>query len=333
MEKNQKEGDGHLSPSFTVGAIALAFLIVGYQSALFIHKAAVSAIVARHEASDTLFVFSDTPDEAALKSGSSVVTAPNTDSPVVTAPKSYSLGVTTLKSEAIVSNPRSQHLQTGFVPNYKARSEVASKIVEKYGERSYESFVFDPNTVSVRDLERLGFSARQAASIDSYRRKGGRFRRKEDFAKSYVVSDSVYQRLEPYIVIPKTDINKADSAAFDALPGIGPYFASKMVEYRKRLHGYSFEEQLMDIYHFDEEKFSRLAGLIETGPHRGYPLWSLPEDSLTLHPYIGKYAAHGIVLFRKNNPPDKWSVRGLVDAGILTGDNARKMLQINVEAE
>ena len=84
--------------------------------------------------------------------------------------------------------------------------------------RNVESFPFDPNTVSVEDLCRLGFSLKQAPSIDNYRRKGGRFRRKSDFAKSYVVSDSIYRRLEPYVDIPLVDLNEADSAAFDALP-------------------------------------------------------------------------------------------------------------------
>jgi DNA uptake protein ComE-like DNA-binding protein len=49
------------------------------------------------------------------------------------------------------------------------------------------------------------------------------------------------------------DLNLADSAAFDALPGIGGWFASKMIEHRKALGGYSYKEQLMDIYRFDQE--------------------------------------------------------------------------------
>lgn len=102
---------------------------------------------------------------------------------------------------------------------------VAAAIVP----RTYENFRFNPNVVSVNDLRRLGFSLKQAESIDNYRKKGGRFRRKEDFAKSYVVADSVYRRLEKYIDIPLLDINRADSAEFDALPGIGGYFAAKVV--------------------------------------------------------------------------------------------------------
>ena len=144
--------------------------------------------------------------------------------------------------------------------------EVARRIYEAARGRRVENFRFDPNTVSLSDLQRLGFSEKQAAAIENYRAKGGRFHRKEDFAKSFVVADSVYRRLEPYIDIPKLDINAADSAAFDALPGIGPYFAARMVELREKLHGYSYPEQLLQIPNFGAERYDGLKDLITVGP-------------------------------------------------------------------
>lgn len=185
--------------------------------------------------------------------------------------------------------------------------------------RKVESFPFDPNTISVEDLQRLGFSPKQAASIDSYRQKGGKFRRAEDFGRSYVVSDSVYHRLEPYIHIPKVDINTADSAAFDALPGIGPWFASKMVDYRRQLGGYSCPEQLMEIYNFTEDRYAVLADLIEcTTVADPFDLWGLPMDSLRLHPHVRNYGtARAIVFYREHNPREKWTLQGLLDSGVI----------------
>lgn len=185
--------------------------------------------------------------------------------------------------------------------------------------RKVENFPFDPNTISVEDLQRLGFSQKQAESIDAYRQKGGRFSRAEDFSRSYVVSDSVYSRLTPYINIPKVDINKADSAAFDALPGIGPWFASKMVDYRRQLGGYSCPEQLMEIYNFTEEKYDALSDLIEcTTPSGSFDLWGLPVDSLRLHPHVRNYGtARAIVFYREHNPREKWTLQGLLDAGVI----------------
>lgn len=319
MEK--KEGkERRVSASFATGAIALAFLAIGYQTALFIHKAA------------TLKLLSDVPDTVyvSVPVDGSVSGYVRNDGEAVPGGRggSAASGRMTGGNKGNVSGHI--HAQRPAAETTKRKSEVVAGLREKYVPRQYESFEFNPNTVSVSDLQRLGFSLKQAQSIDSYRRKGGRFRRKSDFAASYVVADSVYERLEPYIRIPLLDINQADSAAFDALPGIGPYFASRMVEYRERLHGYSYAEQLMDIYHFDREKFDALSDLISVGPSEEYPLWALPADSLKKHPYIGAYAASGVVLYRKNNPPSALNVDGLAKAGVLKAEMAAKLAKCRI---
>ena len=51
-----------------------------------------------------------------------------------------------------------------------------------------------------------------------------------------------------------------------------------MVSYRDELGGYSYPEQLMDLWHFDREKFDALKDLITLTPPRPYPLWTLPEE-------------------------------------------------------
>lgn len=76
--------------------------------------------------------------------------------------------------------------------------------VEHYPTRgdSPALFDFNPNTISHDSLLLLGFSDAQARGIENYRRKGGKFRRKEDFARMYTVSPEKYQELEAFIVIP-----------------------------------------------------------------------------------------------------------------------------------
>lgn len=198
--------------------------------------------------------------------------------------------------------------------------------------RGYESFPFNPNTASKEDFERLGFTPAQAAALLGYREKGGRWHRKEDFAKSYVVSEQTYQRLCPFICIPLLDINLADSAAFDALPGIGPYFASKMVQYRKELGGYARKEQLMDIYHFDQTRYDALQDLIECGSFfdgkKIVPLdiWTADVQSLAGHPLIRSYAlAKGIVLYREHHSAQECTVSGLLQAGVISETCAEKL--------
>ena len=56
MENSKR---GRPSASFVVGSVALVFLIIGYQAALFITKASVARIVANHDHPDTVYVFVD----------------------------------------------------------------------------------------------------------------------------------------------------------------------------------------------------------------------------------------------------------------------------------
>lgn len=275
-----------------MGAIALVFLIVGYQTALFIYNASLTRIAANRDMPDTVYVYREV--------------VRSSDGPV---------------------EPAMQENHESALRKNSYHSQRASAVRRNMPFRQVESFRFNPNTVSVEDLCRLGFSPKQAESIDNYRRKGGRFRRKADFAKSYVVSDSIYRRLESFIDIPLVDLNTADSAALDALPGIGGWFASKMLEYREKLGTYSYKEQLLDIHNFDQEKYDALSDLITVSPEyiMPYPLWTLPADSLRKHPYIGDYAAKGIVLYRDNNPPSSWTVEALITAGILNPETSHKL--------
>ena len=301
---NSKEKKSGLSESFIIGVIAIVFLVVGYQTALFIHQASVMKIAANRDDPDTVYVY--VPKYAAVP-----------DLPYGQKGPDGPEGPGREKSEALVVKKR-----------MAVHSPRAEAVRENVPPRNIESFVFNPNTVSVEDLCRLGFTPKQAKAIDNYRQKGGRFRRKEDFARSYVVADSVYRRLETYIDIPLTDLNVADSAAFDALPGIGGWFASKMVEHREALGGYSYKEQLLDIYRFDQEKYDALKDLITVSPEHitPYSLWTLPADSLRRHPYIRNYeTAKSIVFFRENTAPDQWTVDALLTAGILQQDMAEKL--------
>ena len=331
--KDFKKQGGKPSVSFVVGSVALLFLIIGYQAALFISKASVARIVANHDHPDTVFVYLDSSDldACAASSGGSTATLRSEAGSGLARPASSAPLSDSVESElsadaggAVGLRPYSAAAKRGWTrpgssgtPARGSLSHAAESIWRANTKRRYESFRFDPNTVSVDDLMRLGFTQRQAESIDNYRKKGGRFRRKSDFAKSYVVEDSVYRRLEKYIDIPKIDINRADSAAFETLPGIGKFFASKMVSYRHELGGYSYPEQLMDIWHFDQEKYDGLKDLITVGASEPYPLWTLPEKELAKHPYIGKRAARGIVIFRENTPVSEWTVENIIKAGIL----------------
>ena len=311
MKKQTNEEEGRRpSATFRVGAIALVFLIIVYQLALFVYKASVTAVVAHRDRPDTVYVVDPALARRLLSDAGMAGQA----------------GHDTLAAGPDTVIPGSDRGSPPFTVRRDAsHSPRAQAVGQRFAPRRYESFPFNPNTATEEELCRLGFTPKQAQAIIHYREKGGRFRRKEDFARSFVVADSVYERLSPYIRIPRVDLNTADSAAFDALPGIGPFYAGRIVSYRRELGGYSYPEQLMDLWKFDREKYDALSDLVVVSRPYRYPLWTLPEDSLRLHPYIRSYAAHGIVLFRSASPREDWTVEGLVKAGILKPEQGAKL--------
>lgn len=56
----------------------------------------------------------------------------------------------------------------------------------------------------------------------------------------------------------KVNINTADEAAFDSLPGVGLSTAKKMIEYRGQCGGFNKIEDLMEIPGIGKAKFERL---------------------------------------------------------------------------
>lgn len=290
LSKNQRDAEEkpRLTGTLRIAALALSFLILGYQTALFVHSAAVERILSIKARPDTVYIHS-TPKTPLPYQGGAVKTLKRP-------------GNEDKRIERIVR-------------------QAASK-------REPESFTFNPNTVSIEDMMRLGLSEKQAKSIDNYRNKGGKFLRAEDFAKSYAVSEKVFERLKTFIDIPLLDINTADSAAFDALPGIGPYFASKMVSLRRDLGGYSCKEQLTDIWNFGEDRYRGLEDLIKVENPHYLDLWTADIEELKKHPYIRNYSkARGIVFYRKNNPAEDWTVEKLEKAGIIDKETALKLLK------
>lgn len=86
-------------------------------------------------------------------------------------------------------------------PNYPKISSKELKIPGK----------FNPDTYSVEDFVRLGFSEKQALSMIKYKNYlGGSFISKEKFKECYTVSNANYLKLAPYLLLPeKGSVNKS----------------------------------------------------------------------------------------------------------------------------
>lgn len=243
------------------------------------------------------------------------------------APPVYRLCVRPTLSDSDISQLReyAARLNEAAQAQFDALQESALEKRPQQGEGKI--FKFDPNSISVDSLTLLGFSPKQAAAIARYRERGGRFRTANDFLKLGVVSEKQKKRLQSSINItplatqpfPKKDsaryakektemaaaqpveLNAADTALLRTLPGIGQYFAQKIVEYREQLGGYTSAEQLLEIKNFGSERMQRLAARVSVDTLL-VQKFTLSEENLELmrrHPYLGAYAARGVAQYAK----------------------------------
>ena len=125
----------------------------------------------------------------------------------------------------------------------------------------------------------------------------------------------------------RVELNSADSAALDALPGIGPYYARQIIAYRERIGFFADISQLLDIRGMDTARLRRLADRLYIAPEslRPLDLYTMPIDSLAAHPYIGPYAAKGIDRLRRTLPETEFTFQAILDSRILPPAQARRL--------
>lgn len=185
--------------------------------------------------------------------------------------------------------------------------------------RVAQTFAFDPNTISVDSLMLLGLSAKQAAVINNYRSKGGKFRSPADFAKIYSIDAQTHSRLAGFIKIDSAqiappayksqsfeyetvtvDINTADTLALRKIRGIGPAYARRIIAYRTKLGGFYSKAQLLEVYGFSKELYDKILPSItlDTTSLKKINLNTVTFESLKAHPYLSNYEAKAIIYYR-----------------------------------
>ena len=98
-------------------------------------------------------------------------------------------------------------------------------------------------------------------------------------------------------------LNTADTIVLKTVPGIGPYFARKVVQYGERLGGYVSIDQLDEIENFPLDAKDYL--VIENAQPRLLNVNKLSLNDLKKHPYINFYQAKAITDYRRLHGPIK----------------------------
>ncbi|TMM31953.1 hypothetical protein FDT66_00370 [Polaribacter aestuariivivens] len=143
-------------------------------------------------------------------------------------------------------------------------------------------FPFNPNYISDAKGEQLGMSLEEIDRLLAYRKTNKFVNSKKEFQKVTKVSDSLLNKISPYFKFPdwvvkrsqtsssqkenrsfyskkpkhkisSTDINKATAKDFQTISGIGPAFSERIINYRKKLQGFSFENQIYEVWNLDKD--------------------------------------------------------------------------------
>lgn len=213
-------------------------------------------------------------------------------------------------------------------------------------------FDFDPNHSSLPIWQSLGLSLKQAQVMVRYTDKGGRFRKKEDLQKMYVISPQLYAQLAPYIYIDDStafkdnpakhefskfsypakpmfkiiSLNTADTLLLDQVKGIGPAFARRIYRYRIRLGGFYRKEQLLEVYGLDSAKYFEIKDQVSIDDQQiiRFKINSIEYIDLKDHPYLNAKQINAILQFRKQHG-NYVNIADLKKVAILSAETIDKL--------
>ena len=222
------------------------------------------------------------------------------------------------------------------------------------------TFFFDPNTISAAEWEKLGVRPKTVQTILNYRAKGGTFKTPEDLDKIFGLSDKDVQRLMPFVQIAQQNlpasngsghttylhnnnfsekypaknnnimlnINTADTLNWKLLPGIGPGYARRIVNYRQKLGGFNSVEQVAETYGLPDSVFQKIKDRLQFTETKVQKINinTATAEMLFAHPYISKNLANNIVQYRNQHGLYK-SAEDLKRLALMNNDNYLKISQ------
>ena len=143
-------------------------------------------------------------------------------------------------------------------------------------------YPFNPNYISDFKGEQLGMSLQEIDRLITFRKTGKFINSKEEFQKVTKVSDALLNRISPNFKFPDwvvdqnqqkrvsksnakrlqssfnkklttTDINKATQEDFKTIYGIGDKISERIIKYRSKLQGFSYQDQLHEVWGLEKE--------------------------------------------------------------------------------
>ncbi len=166
------------------------------------------------------------------------------------------------------------------------QKQIDSLKVIEIENRKPKVYPFNPNYITDYKGEQLGMSLEEIDRLLAFRKTNKFVNSKEEFQNITKVSDSLLSKISPNFKFPDwvvkqnqssnssrntkanftpnnykkkevkrstTDINKATAEDFQSISGIGSAFSKRIIQYRSKLQGFSFDDQLYEVWGLDKE--------------------------------------------------------------------------------
>lgn len=189
-------------------------------------------------------------------------------------------------------------------------------------ESSDSLFPFDPNQLDRDGWMRLGLSRKEAEVLLNFRKKGGRFQKKEDLLKVFSVDQEDLDRWEPYIrfeekeQLSNRDFTKKENREEELEPfpfdpnrlpmerwtelGLSQEQARVVENYRQSGGRFWEKADLLDLYVVDSSLYFELKPYVKIDREAlRIPLEEAGPDELQKIPGIGRTIAGRIVKYRE----------------------------------
>ena len=160
--------------------------------------------------------------------------------------------------------------------------------------------------------------------IENFKKAGFKYKKAEDLKRIYSMDDKTFDQLAPFVQITgpmheaevsqnfekkafikkisNVDINSATVEQLDDLPGIGPGYANKILNWRNKLGGFHSLDQIQSTYNLPDSVFQKIRQyIVFTTEQTRININSCDELTLAKHFYIRAKEAKILLAYRNNH--------------------------------
>ena len=151
--------------------------------------------------------------------------------------------------------------------------------VTKKTNNAYKTHPFNPSFLSKEKGIRLGMSNSEIEKLLAHRENGKYINSSKEFQQITGVSNVLLNKIKPYFKFPdwvvaknkietnstnvvftgeKTEINKVTASELQQINGIGEKLSKRIITYRNKLKGYSFDSQLYEVWGLEKEVATKI---------------------------------------------------------------------------